>query len=55
MCIGVAIYDLSNAHEHEEGVQYPYMHIRTKDYPWGPCTLFDKHCWEHAREEAGEH
>ena len=36
LCIGVAIYDLSNAHAHEhEGPQYPYMHIRTKGLPLG--------------------
>ena len=51
LCIGVAIYDLSNAHEHEhEGPQYPYMHIRTKDYPWGACTLFDQHCWNEQKK-----
>ena len=55
VCIGVAVYDLANAHEHEAGVQYPYMHIRTKDYPWGNCTLFDKHCWAEQRGEGGEH
>lgn len=50
LCIGMAIWDLSHAHEHaHEGPQYPYMHIRTKDYPWGPCTLFDGHCWEEAK------
>ena len=48
----MAIWDLSHAHDHEhEGPQYPYMHIRTKDYPWGACTLFDKHCWGGARKE----
>ena len=53
LCIGVAIYDLSQAHEHgHEGPQYPYMHIRTKDYPWGACTLFDQHCWD---EQKGGH
>ena len=53
LCIGVAIWDLSQAHEHgHDGPQYPYMHIRTKDYPWGNCTLFDQHCWD---EQRGAH
>ena len=54
VCIGVGIYDLSQPHKHEEQIVYPYMHIRTKDYPWGPCTLFDGHCWEHQKHAAEE-
>ena len=55
LCIGVAVWDLSQAHEHgHEGPQYPYMHIRTKDYPWGACTLFDQHCWDEQRGGHGE-
>ncbi|CAL8462790.1 g2323 [Coccomyxa elongata] len=55
LCIGVAIWDLSHAHAHDhEQIQYPYMHIRSKDFPWGPCSLFDTHCWEEQKEGHGE-
>lgn len=53
VCVGVAIWDLSHAHPHDhEQIQYPYMHIRTKDFPWGACSLFDTHCWD---EQKGGH
>ena len=36
-------YDLSNAHPHEpHNPGYPYLHIRSKDFPWGPDGLFEK-------------
>jgi len=34
-------------HEHEK-ITYPYMHVRSKTFPWGDCGLFE-HC-----EEEGE-
>ena len=44
-CIAVAAWDLSHQHEHHEEVpDYPYMRIRSKDFPWGPCGLFEMHC-----------
>ena len=51
-CIAVAAWDLSHQHEHHEEVpDYPYMRIRSKDFPWGPCGLFEMHCPE---AEGGE-
>lgn len=44
-CIAVAAWDLSHQHEHHEELpDYPYMRIRSKDFPWGPCGLFEMHC-----------
>ncbi|KAL3158177.1 hypothetical protein ABBQ32_011766 [Trebouxia sp. C0010 RCD-2024] len=51
-CIAVAAWDLTHIHEHHEEVpDYPYMRIRTKEFPWGPCGLFEMHCPD---AEAGE-
>ena len=39
---GKAFYDLSHAHPHvQKNPGYPYLHIRTKDFPWGPKGLFE--------------
>ncbi|DBA88586.1 TPA: hypothetical protein ACH3X1_004235 [Trebouxia sp. C0004] len=44
-CIAVAAWDLTHQHEHHEEVpDYPYMRIRSKEFPWGPCGLFEMHC-----------
>ena len=44
-CIAVAAWDLTHEHEHHEEVpDYPYMRIRSKDFPWGPCGLFEMNC-----------
>lgn len=32
----------------QEKITYPYMHVRSKTFPWGDCGLFE-HC-----EEEGE-
>ena len=45
---GKAFYDLSNAHPHDAKMPaYPYLHIRSKDFPWGPNGLFES---EHHHE-----
>ncbi|CAM8986627.1 hypothetical protein QQ045_007844 [Rhodiola kirilowii] len=41
-CTGLAIYHLSGEHPHfEEPPPYPYLHIRNKEFPWGPDGLFE--------------
>lgn len=52
VCIIKAAYDLSQAHGHHEQPDYPYLRIRSKEFPWGngKCDLFDSHC-----KEGGEH
>lgn len=43
VCVAKAAYDLSHAHAHDaEAPDYPYLHIRSKDFPWGPDGLFEK-------------
>lgn len=38
-----AAYDLSHAHAHNtEAPAYPYLHIRSKEFPWGDDGLFEK-------------
>lgn len=49
-CTCLGIYSLSGEHEHhEEPPPYPYLHIRNKEFPWGPDGLFErkKHHSEH--------
>ncbi|GLJ30402.1 hypothetical protein SUGI_0601590 [Cryptomeria japonica] len=49
-CTALGIYDLSGEHEHfDEPPRYPYLHIRNKEFPWGPDGLFErkKHHSEH--------
>lgn len=48
LCVVMAIYDLSEHHEHHEQEKYPYMKIRSKEFPWGKCDLFDSECKKHA-------
>ncbi|GAQ84763.1 hypothetical protein KFL_002050050 [Klebsormidium nitens] len=47
-----ALYDLTHIEEeiHRPFLdaprpRYPYMRIRHKDFPWGPCDLLDLDCW----------
>ncbi|KAL3844946.1 hypothetical protein ACJIZ3_002349 [Penstemon smallii] len=41
-CTAFAIYNLSKGHpHHEEPAPYPYLHIRNKEFPWGPDGLFE--------------
>ncbi|XP_019173158.1 PREDICTED: cytochrome c oxidase subunit 6a, mitochondrial-like [Ipomoea nil] len=38
----LAIVNLSKGHpHHEEPPAYPYLHIRNKEFPWGPDGLFE--------------
>nr|ABK21401.1 unknown [Picea sitchensis]ABK27052.1 unknown [Picea sitchensis]ABR16190.1 unknown [Picea sitchensis] len=42
-CTALATYSLSGEHEHfEESPAYPYLHIRNKEFPWGPDGLFER-------------
>ncbi|XP_058081314.1 cytochrome c oxidase subunit 6a, mitochondrial-like [Magnolia sinica] len=42
-CTVLAIYNLSKGHpHHEDPPPYPYLHIRNKEFPWGPDGLFEK-------------
>jgi hypothetical protein len=48
---GVAVYDLSQAHPHDEEMPaYSYLHIRNKAFPWGDDGL-----WETKHKKHGEH
>ncbi|KAL6222755.1 hypothetical protein ACLB2K_006146 [Fragaria x ananassa] len=41
-CTGLAVYILSKGHHHyETPPPYPYLHIRNKEFPWGPDGLFE--------------
>ncbi|XP_059624081.1 cytochrome c oxidase subunit 6a, mitochondrial-like [Cornus florida] len=41
-CSIFAFYNLSKGHpHHEEPPAYQYMHIRNKEFPWGPDGLFE--------------
>ncbi|CAL0331214.1 unnamed protein product [Lupinus luteus] len=41
-CTVLAFYILSKGHpHHEEPPAYPYLHIRNKEFPWGPDGLFE--------------
>ncbi|ESW27779.1 hypothetical protein PHAVU_003G231600 [Phaseolus vulgaris] len=41
-CTGLALYTLSKGHHHTEAPPaYPYLHIRNKEFPWGPDGLFE--------------
>ncbi|TVU44809.1 hypothetical protein EJB05_04268 [Eragrostis curvula] len=42
-CTLFAGYNLSKGHPHfDEPPAYPYLHIRNKEFPWGPDGLFEK-------------
>merc|ERR1712071_23808 len=41
-CTSLAIYTLSKGHHHyDEPPPYPFLHIRNKEFPWGPDGLFE--------------
>ncbi|XP_042508961.1 cytochrome c oxidase subunit 6a, mitochondrial [Macadamia integrifolia] len=41
-CTILAIVNLSKGHPHtEEPPAYSYLHIRNKEFPWGPDGLFE--------------
>ncbi|XP_058069622.1 cytochrome c oxidase subunit 6a, mitochondrial [Magnolia sinica] len=41
-CTVLAIYNLSKGHpHHEDRPAYPYLHVRNKEFPWGPDGLFE--------------
>ncbi|RAL46643.1 unnamed protein product [Cuscuta campestris] len=41
-CTVLAVAILSKGHPHyEEPPAYPYLHIRNKEFPWGPDGLFE--------------
>ncbi|KAM0012509.1 putative cytochrome-c oxidase [Helianthus debilis subsp. tardiflorus] len=41
-CSILAVVNLSKGHPHfEEPPAYPYLHIRNKEFPWGPDGLFE--------------
>ncbi|XP_020257887.1 cytochrome c oxidase subunit 6a, mitochondrial-like [Asparagus officinalis] len=41
-CTILSIYNLSKGHpHHEDPPAYPYLHIRNKEFPWGPDGLFE--------------
>ncbi|KAK1299862.1 hypothetical protein QJS10_CPB13g00030 [Acorus calamus] len=47
-CTTLAIYNLSKGHPHyDEPPPYPYLHIRNKEFPWGPDGLFEVKHAEH--------
>ncbi|KAK9670109.1 hypothetical protein RND81_13G178000 [Saponaria officinalis] len=41
-CTALACWILSKGHAHfDEPPAYPHMHIRNKEFPWGPDGLFE--------------
>ena len=42
----VMFKEMTGEHEHHHPPKYPYLHIRTKPYPWAAsdCNLFDFDC-----------
>ncbi|MCD7452418.1 Cytochrome c oxidase subunit 6A [Datura stramonium] len=41
-CTILAVINLSKGHPHsDEPPAYPYLHIRNKEFPWGPDGLFE--------------
>ncbi|KAK9820047.1 hypothetical protein WJX72_005459 [[Myrmecia] bisecta] len=54
LCIVMAAYDLSHGEHHGHSrPAYPYLRIRSKEFPWGDCGLFED-C-DHQAEEHEEH
>ncbi|XP_020581719.1 cytochrome c oxidase subunit 6a, mitochondrial [Phalaenopsis equestris] len=48
VCTILSIYHLSSGHEHHpEPPAYPYLHIRNKEFPWGPDGLFERKHHDH--------
>ncbi|XP_010248259.1 PREDICTED: cytochrome c oxidase subunit 6a, mitochondrial-like [Nelumbo nucifera] len=47
-CTILAFNNLSKGHpHHEETPPYSYLHIRNKEFPWGPDGLFEKKHADH--------
>ncbi|XP_038990073.1 cytochrome c oxidase subunit 6a, mitochondrial-like [Phoenix dactylifera] len=47
-CTVLSIYNLSKDHPHHlEPPAYEYLHVRNKEFPWGPDGLFEKKHAEH--------
>ncbi|KAJ6813723.1 cytochrome c oxidase subunit 6a, mitochondrial-like [Iris pallida] len=47
-CTILAAYNLSKGHpHHHDPPAYPYLHIRNKEFPWGPDGLFEVKHSEH--------
>eukprot|EP00270_Netrium_digitus_P009536 TRINITY_DN28_c0_g1_i1.p1 TRINITY_DN28_c0_g1~~TRINITY_DN28_c0_g1_i1.p1 ORF type:complete len:116 (-),score=9.66 TRINITY_DN28_c0_g1_i1:345-662(-) len=46
LCVGVGIYTFvgQGHHEAHERPSYSYLRIRNKEFPWGPCGLFEWDC-----------
>ncbi|XP_010555434.1 PREDICTED: cytochrome c oxidase subunit 6a, mitochondrial-like [Tarenaya hassleriana] len=41
-CTALALHNLSKGHpHHDDPLAYPYLHIRNKEFPWGPDGLFE--------------
>ncbi|KAL3526930.1 hypothetical protein ACH5RR_011586 [Cinchona calisaya] len=41
-CFILGVYILSKGHpHHKEPLAYSYLHIRNKEFPWGPDGLFE--------------
>ncbi|XP_068655270.1 cytochrome c oxidase subunit 6a, mitochondrial-like isoform X2 [Aristolochia californica] len=46
--VSLAIYNLSKGHPHfPDPPPYPYLHIRNKEFPWGPDGLFERKKHDH--------
>ncbi|XP_010936221.3 cytochrome c oxidase subunit 6a, mitochondrial [Elaeis guineensis] len=47
-CTVLSIYNLSKGHPHHpEPPAYAYLHVRNKEFPWGPDGLFERKHAEH--------
>ncbi|XP_008790423.3 cytochrome c oxidase subunit 6a, mitochondrial-like, partial [Phoenix dactylifera] len=47
-CTVLSIYNLSQDHPHHpEPPAYQYLHVRNKEFPWGPDGLFERKHAEH--------
>eukprot|EP00275_Glaucocystis_incrassata_P000455 EC119309.1.p1 GENE.EC119309.1~~EC119309.1.p1 ORF type:complete len:115 (+),score=8.20 EC119309.1:89-433(+) len=49
--IGSIIWGFSGEHEHGHDTM-AYAHHRAKQFPWGPCDLFDLKCKKALKEAA---
>ncbi|KAG0462463.1 hypothetical protein HPP92_020939 [Vanilla planifolia] len=48
ICAALSVYHLSRGHQHlPEPPAYSYLHIRNKEFPWGPNGLFEKKKHDH--------
>ena len=47
VCLAASAYFYFQPHHHyDKPVEYSYLHIRSKGFPWGDCGLFEQSCWE---------